>query len=152
MKVGPLLLHSSEKVRIDLMLCLFADWEAPDDFHPEETLPEEDFARCEFLDLSKPLLRQVWESNFSKEFYLQQVHQPRHVTKTARLFGPDYLEVRSPALRCTCWLEARAGFADLVVLPLGAYSDRVVRCTTGLGAHILCDFPPFGVAIRGSCS
>lgn len=69
------------------------DWEATDDFHPDETSPEDDFARCEFLDLSKPLLRQVWESNFSKEFYLQQVHQPRHVTKTARLFGPDYLEV-----------------------------------------------------------
>ncbi len=64
-----------------------------EDFHPDETLPEEDFKRHEFLDLSKPLLRQVWESNFSKEFYLQQVHQPRHVTETARLFGPDYLEV-----------------------------------------------------------
>ncbi|KAF8311442.1 hypothetical protein DL93DRAFT_2208961 [Clavulina sp. PMI_390] len=69
------------------------NWEATDDFHPEETLPEEDFAQCEFLDLSKPLLRQVWESNWSKEFYLQQVHQPRHVTKTARLFGPNVLEM-----------------------------------------------------------
>ncbi|KAF9518007.1 hypothetical protein BS47DRAFT_1338898 [Hydnum rufescens UP504] len=60
---------------------------------PDETMPEDDFVKHEFLDLTKPLLRQLWESNFSKEFYLQQVHQPRHVTKTARLFGPDYLEV-----------------------------------------------------------
>ena len=89
---------------LTLSLCLFTDWEAPDDFHPEETLPEEDFSRCEFLDLSKPLLRQVWECNFSKEFYLQQVHQPRHVTKTARLFGPDYLEVGViPSV--PCWLH-----------------------------------------------
>jgi len=71
------------------------DWVPTDDFHPDETLPEDDFVKHEFLDLSKPLLHQLWESNFSKEFYLQQVHQPRHVTKTARIFGPDYLEVHT---------------------------------------------------------
>lgn len=75
------------------MLIITLDWVATDDFHPDETLPEDDFAKCEFLDLTKPLLRQIWESNFSKAFYLQQVHQPRHVTKTARLFGPAILEV-----------------------------------------------------------
>ena len=74
------------------------DWVPTDDFHPDETLPEDDFVKHEFLDLSKPLLRQLWESNFSKEFYLQQVHQPRHVTKTARIFGPDFLEVCSLCL------------------------------------------------------
>ena len=29
----------------------------------------------------------------SKSYYLQQVHQPRHLSKSARLFGPDVLEV-----------------------------------------------------------
>jgi len=29
----------------------------------------------------------------SKNFYLQQVHQPRHLSESARLFGPAYLEV-----------------------------------------------------------
>jgi 4-hydroxysphinganine ceramide fatty acyl 2-hydroxylase len=29
----------------------------------------------------------------SKSFYLQQVHQPRHLADSARLFGPEYLEV-----------------------------------------------------------
>ena len=67
---------------------------ATDDFHPGETSPEDDYKKNEFLDLSKPLIRQVWESNFSKEFYLQQIHQPRHIAKAARFFGPDYLEVR----------------------------------------------------------
>jgi hypothetical protein len=28
----------------------------------------------------------------SKSFYLQQVHQPRHLAESARLFGPAYLE------------------------------------------------------------
>ncbi|KAG8681508.1 fatty acid alpha-hydroxylase, partial [Ceratobasidium sp. 395] len=69
------------------------DWVATDDFHPDATDTAADFEKAQFLDLRKPLLRQVWESNFSKNFYLQQVHQPRHVKDSARLFGPDYLEI-----------------------------------------------------------
>ncbi|KAG9104005.1 fatty acid alpha-hydroxylase [Ceratobasidium sp. 370] len=69
------------------------DWVATDDFHPDDTDTAADFEKAQFLDLRKPLLRQVWESNFSKYFYLQQVHQPRHLKDSARLFGPDYLEV-----------------------------------------------------------
>jgi 4-hydroxysphinganine ceramide fatty acyl 2-hydroxylase len=74
------------------------DWEAPDDFHPEETDSAEDYKKNEFLDLSKPLIRQVWEGHFSKSYYLQQVHQPRHLPESARLFGPDILEVGFPFL------------------------------------------------------
>jgi len=68
------------------------NWEADEDFHPDDTNIAEDFEKCEFLDLRRPLLRQVWEGNFSKSFYLQQVHQPRHLAESARLFGPAYLE------------------------------------------------------------
>jgi 4-hydroxysphinganine ceramide fatty acyl 2-hydroxylase len=47
-----------------------------------------------FLDLNKPLLRQLWDANFSKSFYLEQVHIPRHVAGgSARLFGSDFLEI-----------------------------------------------------------
>ncbi|KAH9477788.1 Ceramide very long chain fatty acid hydroxylase SCS7 [Psilocybe cubensis] len=69
------------------------DWEATDDFHPEDTDSARDFEKNVFLDLRKPLLRQVWEANWSKSYYLQQVHQPRHLKESARLFGPDYLEM-----------------------------------------------------------
>ncbi|KAJ7669202.1 oxidoreductase [Mycena polygramma] len=68
------------------------DFDAPDDFHPDETNSAEDFKKNQFLDLSKPLVRQVWESNFSKSYYLQQIHQPRHLHESARLFGPPFLE------------------------------------------------------------
>lgn len=40
------------------------DWEATDDFHPDDTDSAKDFEKNQFLDLRKPLLRQVWESNF----------------------------------------------------------------------------------------
>ena len=64
-----------------------------EDFHPEETDTKEDYEKNQFLDLSKPMLLQVWNANWSKAYYLQQVHQPRHLTESAKLFGPAYLEV-----------------------------------------------------------
>ncbi|KAF8970221.1 oxidoreductase [Flammula alnicola] len=69
------------------------DWVATDDFHPDTTDSTKDYEKNAFLDLRKPLLRQVWEANFSKSYYLQQVHQPRHLQESARLFGPDILEM-----------------------------------------------------------
>jgi 4-hydroxysphinganine ceramide fatty acyl 2-hydroxylase len=70
------------------------DWVATDDFNPEDTDLGSDFEKNEFLDLRKPLMPQMWNCNFSKSYYLHQVHQPRHTGKeSARLFGPDYLEV-----------------------------------------------------------
>ncbi|MBW0562908.1 hypothetical protein O181_102623 [Austropuccinia psidii MF-1] len=64
-----------------------------DDFKPTATDTKNDFARNQFLDLSKPLIPQMWNCKFSKNFYLQQVHQPRHLSRPARLFGPWYLEM-----------------------------------------------------------
>ncbi|KAI1292763.1 fatty acid alpha-hydroxylase [Mortierella claussenii] len=49
--------------------------------------------KTKFLDLSQPLLWQLWNSDFSKAFYLQQVHIPRHLSGSARIFGSPYLEV-----------------------------------------------------------
>ncbi|TFK49432.1 Inositolphosphorylceramide-B hydroxylase [Heliocybe sulcata] len=69
------------------------DWEATDDFHPEDTDSARDYEKNQFLDLRQPLLWQVWNANWSKHYYLQQVHQPRHLPYSARLFGPDVLEV-----------------------------------------------------------
>lgn len=62
--------------------------------HPDDTDVLADYERCQFLDLSKPLLIQVWNSNFSKEYYLEQVHQPRHLNYSAQLFSYPFLEVR----------------------------------------------------------
>ncbi|KAF8151926.1 fatty acid-2 hydroxylase [Mycena galopus ATCC 62051] len=71
---------------------LSEDWDAPDDFHPEETDSAADFSKNQFLDLDKPLFRQVYEANFSKSYYLQQIHQPRHRNESARFFSSDILE------------------------------------------------------------
>ncbi|KAL8687974.1 MAG: hypothetical protein Q9224_005004, partial [Gallowayella concinna] len=42
------------------------------------TDPQTDIKEHKFLDLRKPLLEQVWTGGFSKDFYLKEVHRPRH--------------------------------------------------------------------------
>ncbi|KAL9931548.1 hypothetical protein V8E36_009545, partial [Tilletia maclaganii] len=64
-----------------------------EDFHPEETAQTDDFKRHAFLDLTKPLIPQMMFNKFSKDFYLAQVHSPRHLKEPARLFGQWYLEM-----------------------------------------------------------
>ncbi|KAG0211560.1 fatty acid alpha-hydroxylase [Mortierella sp. GBA43] len=49
--------------------------------------------KSKFLDLTQPLLWQLWTSNYSKAFYLEQVHIPRHLSGSARIFGSPILEV-----------------------------------------------------------
>ncbi|KAH3671796.1 hypothetical protein WICMUC_004554 [Wickerhamomyces mucosus] len=51
-----------------------------------------DLSRHKFIDLNKPLLVQVLFSNWDKEFYLDQIHRPRHYGKgSAPIFG-NFLE------------------------------------------------------------
>jgi 4-hydroxysphinganine ceramide fatty acyl 2-hydroxylase len=52
-----------------------------------------DYKVHKFLDLNRPLFMQVWNGGFSKEFYLEQVHRPRHYKggESAPLFG-NFLE------------------------------------------------------------
>lgn len=40
------------------------DWVPADDFHPDNTDEEKDFEKNQFLDLRKPLFRQMWYANF----------------------------------------------------------------------------------------
>lgn len=68
------------------------DWVPREDFHPDETDALADYNRNKFLDLSQPLLMQVWRAKFTKEYYLSQVHNPRHLKESARLFGNSFLE------------------------------------------------------------
>lgn len=52
-----------------------------------------DYRAHKFLDLSRPLFPQIWYGGFTKEFYLRQVHRPRHYKggESAPLFG-NFLE------------------------------------------------------------
>ncbi|KAH7069205.1 hypothetical protein BKA63DRAFT_421808 [Paraphoma chrysanthemicola] len=66
-----------------------------------ETNPYLDYKQHGFLDLSKPLLMQVWNGGFEKDFYLEQIHRPRHKGgESALLFG-NFLE---PLSKTSWWV------------------------------------------------
>lgn len=59
----------------------------------KDTNYDVDYKKHKFIDLNKPMLLQVWRGGFTKEFYLDQVHRPRHYKggASAPLFG-NFLE------------------------------------------------------------
>lgn len=61
-----------------------------------------DYKTHKFLDLSRPLFPQVWFGGFSKEFYLDQVHRPRHYKggESAPLFG----NILEPLTKTAWWV------------------------------------------------
>ncbi|KAI9673753.1 MAG: fatty acid alpha-hydroxylase [Trizodia sp. TS-e1964] len=78
-----------------------------------------DFRTHQFLDLNRPLLMQVWNGGFSKKFYLEQVHRPRHYKggESAPLFG-NFLE---PLGKTPWWV------VPLIWLPPVMYGTYISR-------------------------
>ena len=68
----------------------------------KDTDYSQDYKKHKFLDLSKPLFPQIWFGGFSKDFYLDQVHRPRHYKggQSAPLFG-NFLE---PLTKTPWWM------------------------------------------------
>jgi len=68
----------------------------------KETDARNDYRTHKFLDLDKPLFMQVWRGGFSRDFYLEQVHRPRHYKHgdSAPLFG-NFLE---PLTKTPWWM------------------------------------------------
>jgi 4-hydroxysphinganine ceramide fatty acyl 2-hydroxylase len=82
-----------------------------------------DYLTHKFLDLSRPLFPQIWYGGFTKAFYLEQVHRPRHYRggDSAPLFG-NFLEPLSKTpwwLVPTIWLPPVAYGTGLGVMQLG---------------------------------
>lgn len=68
----------------------------------KETDYDKDYKQHKFLDLNRPLFPQIWFGGFSKDFYLDQVHRPRHYKggQSAPLFG-NFLE---PLTKTPWWV------------------------------------------------
>ena len=78
-----------------------------------ETDVNADFKTHKFINLNKPMFPQIWYGGFTKEFYLEQVHRPRHYKggESAPLFG-NFLE---PLSKTAWWV------VPTVWLPLISY-------------------------------
>lgn len=97
----------------------------------KETDAVTDYKTYKFLDLNKPLIPQVYFGNFTKDFYLAQVHRPRHYRggASAPLMPHPILEPLSLTpwwVVPTVWLPPVAygtylGLTNIDPLPLGTF-------------------------------
>lgn len=110
----------------------------------KETDANADYHAHKFLDLNKPLLMQVWHGRFTKEFYLQQVHRPRHYKggESAPLFG-NFLEPLSKTpwyVIPIVWLPPVAYGSFLAYQGLPSFLQLVLYWLTGLGLWTLIEY------------
>ncbi|KAH0356455.1 fatty acid hydroxylase, partial [Aureobasidium melanogenum] len=96
----------------------------------KETDATSDYRTHKFLDLNKPLLMQVWRGGFTKEFYLEQVHRPRHYKggESAPLFG-NFLE---PLSKTPWWVVPTAWVPPVAY---GTYLSSQGLSTVGLASY-----------------
>lgn len=104
----------------------------------------QDYRAHKFLDLNKPLLMQVWHGGFSKDFYLQQVHLPRHYRngESAPLFG-NFLEPLSRTAWYVVpmvWLPPVAYGSYLAYLGLPSFFQLALYWVTGLWLWTLVEY------------
>lgn len=94
-----------------------------------------DYKKHKFLDLNKPLLMQVWRGGFTKDFYLDQVHRPRHYKggASAPLFG-NFLE---PLSKTPWWV------VPTIWLPCVAYG--LYQAAEGIPTSHVTGYWVFGV-------
>lgn len=97
-----------------------------------------------FLDLRKPLLMQVWNGGFSKDFYLEQVHHAKHYPGggSAPLFG-NFLEPLSKTAWYVVplvWLPPVAYGTSLAYQSLPSFLQLVLYWLTGLGLWTLVEY------------
>lgn len=103
-----------------------------------------DYRVHQFLDLKKPLLKQVWNGGFTKDFYLEQVHRPRHYPGggSAPLFG-NFLEPLSKTAWYVIpivWLPPITYGSSLAYQNLPSFLQFVSYWLTGLGLWTLVEY------------
>jgi predicted heme/steroid binding protein len=133
------------------------DWVATDDFTPDDTDETADFEKNQFLDLRKPLMRQMWDCNFRCVFS-HEVGRG-HVLTTASsakriIFSKSISPGTSPSLRFSsksrCLRLARTlrGTEDLLRYLLVTHEDEVVGGTCDLAAHSGIHWPARSSSVR----
>ena len=88
----------------------------------EETDPDADYRTHRFLDIRKPLIPQIWNGGFSKEFYLEQVHRPRKYTSSGSALLGKHLD----PLSITDWYWY---MGPITLLPLATFGSYIA-CTS----------------------
>lgn len=62
------------------------------DLMTTNTDAQKDFEKFQFLNIDEPLMPQILKSHWTKDFYLDQVHRPRHCSKGARVYSNTIMD------------------------------------------------------------
>ena len=115
------------------------DWVAPDDFHPEATDSATDFEKNEFLDLRKPLLRQVWEANFRSAYLFHVISWVSYLNWCVKQSILSPASTSTPTFERICanvWSWYSRGTEKLLLIHgvqcLMQMSNRFVRERSGM--------------------
>ncbi|ODQ82544.1 hypothetical protein BABINDRAFT_159110 [Babjeviella inositovora NRRL Y-12698] len=108
------LLHNKNNVPVEVTLDLtqFQEELPAEELLNVKTDYDSDLKKHKFLDLNKPLFFQMLFCDFSKDFYLDQVHRPRHYGKGDAVFFGNYLE---PFSKTAWWV------VPMLWLPVDGY-------------------------------
>ncbi|KAL1918856.1 uncharacterized protein VTP21DRAFT_2878 [Calcarisporiella thermophila] len=99
-------------------------------------------SKAKFLDLTQPLFPQMCRARFTKDFYMEQVHLPKHINGPARIFQSDAMELLTKTpwyVIPTIWVPV-SGF--YYFLSLGYLSVPTATCVwfTGLFLWTLIEY------------
>lgn len=94
-----------------------------------------DYAQNKFLDLNRPLLWQVMFGKWDKEFYIAQVHKPRHYGKgSAPIFG-NFLE---PLSKTPWWIVPLLWIpVDMFIVSVALSPQSTIGGLTVMGLYVL---------------
>lgn len=134
-ETDPYVLHAAKTASAGLELNDAHEKRLFDALH-ELTDNDKDFVDNNFIDLTKPMLMQVMTSNWSRDFYIQQVHKPRHYRYgSAPIFG-NFLE----PLSLTAWYVI-----PMVWVPINIYLQSIALQGNTWTQHI--GYYVFGLAL-----
>jgi predicted heme/steroid binding protein len=134
------------------------DWVATDDFTPDDTDEAADYEKNQFLDLRKPLMRQMWDCNFRHVLFFRTQSDPfidRSPHAAKRIIFNKFINLGTFPSLLVSLVRHRLRLAFIlycvdVILNcwLGAHEDEVVGGARDLAAHSGIHRPTLSSSIR----
>lgn len=92
-----ILLNNEEKAKLDEvdgdLTSAFRNELPAFELMTKDTDAKGDYEKYKFLNIDEPLMPQIMKAHWTKDFYLDQVHRPRHCSKGASVYSNPILDM-----------------------------------------------------------
>lgn len=95
----------------------------------------------EFLSFDRPIFTQFMEKNFSKAYYMEQIHKPKRLDYPARFFESDFLESLT---KTHWWTTPLVWFPVSAIMFYSSSLDFTEKCAIWLGGLLFWTFLEYG--------